>query len=336
MMNKTRVVLVVTMGTLLMAATECPPIAPSTCGGIQGLTCALGQYCDLGVGACGVADAQGTCVDKPEVCMDQYAPVCGCDGISYSTACDAAASGVNVDHSGMCPGQPCGTIAGGGCAEGEYCAMDEGVCQNPDQGGFCKPIPVECPLMESFAPVCGCDGNTYDNSCAAAMKGVNVVKAGACEKKCGKFEGGDCGPEEYCDVGVGVCAHAGLVGVCKPRPTSCLDIDTTFAPVKQVCGCDGRNYDSLCRAQMNGTTLANNSGICTGCGRNDNDKCPAGQYCYTLPTCAVPGICAMVPDACATAPADKYCACSGSDYPDMCSVFREGFDVAYRGSCGGS
>ena len=61
--------------------------------------CEPNEYCATPEGAC---DAPGTCVPRPEVCTADYAPTCGCDGVTYPNSCEAARAGTSVDHGGAC------------------------------------------------------------------------------------------------------------------------------------------------------------------------------------------------------------------------------------------
>jgi len=99
-----------------------------TCGGIAALKCAAQQFCNYeapaGQGCSGqIADAAGVCEATPEVCTDQYQPVCGCDKRTYSNRCEAHAAGVSVAKDGAC------AVTGTSCDRRKLtCRRAEPVC----------------------------------------------------------------------------------------------------------------------------------------------------------------------------------------------------------------
>lgn len=83
----------------------------------------------------------------------------------------------NVDE-GCGTSGTCGGFMGAQCPSGQYCLFTLGSCGAADEMGKCMPKPAMCPLV--YKPVCGCDNNTYNNECEAAMSGVSVWSEGTC------------------------------------------------------------------------------------------------------------------------------------------------------------
>jgi hypothetical protein len=192
---------------------EPPEPEGEPCGGIAGLACDDGELCQYAPEQmCGAADQLGECVVQPEVCIQLFAPVCGCDGQTYSNACFAAAAGTSVAHEGECApaGKFCGGIAGFPCPDGQVCVDDPNDDCDPenggaDCGGVCVPAPEPepCHVAGCSDELCvGPDGP--DASICIAQDWYVCLEL----TQCGNFgDGGACGWEPNAEFTACMAAH---------------------------------------------------------------------------------------------------------------------------------
>ena len=107
-MKTRRVQSIAALALAALAAAAFAPTAATavgvgrTCGGIRGIQCDYGLFCDLRAGQCKGADIDGKCVRVPKVCTRIFKPVCGCDGKTYGNDCDRQAAKVQKNHNGKC------------------------------------------------------------------------------------------------------------------------------------------------------------------------------------------------------------------------------------------
>jgi hypothetical protein len=86
-------------GEVTCGTNTCPERSCGVCLG-------YGQYCDYDeAAACGDNGAMGVCKTRPQPadCDSKDEPVCGCDGTTYTNACQAHAWDVSIRSQGPCP-----------------------------------------------------------------------------------------------------------------------------------------------------------------------------------------------------------------------------------------
>ncbi|MDX9720894.1 MAG: Kazal-type serine protease inhibitor domain-containing protein [Myxococcota bacterium] len=226
------------------------------------------QSCEAGF----VLDEGGcpTCDCAPLVECKELSAVCGSHGGSYSSPCAAQRDGVEVVYSGACPNIFCADQAacplGTQCVkppEGEPCVLAAdgesclGLCYREQSCGSEADLPCpfgytcitgrcesRCQCSALFNPVCGVNGELYDNACSAACQGVAVSKVGYC---CPAFS---C--ELDCPFGYAQDINGCEICACRTEPAcACTEADN---PVCVLHDDVMVTYRNACWAQCDGFT----------------------------------------------------------------------------------
>jgi hypothetical protein len=142
-----------------------------------------------------------------------------------------------------CKSKPAAPLGASGCLSNaacpieQFCSFSPGLCGRGPTPGTCRPRPIAWPL--DHAPVCGCDGNVYENETQAHMEGVDLAVTGGCQQVL--VDWAPCGPR-YCDVRTTYCEiylsdvfEIPTTYTCRPLPTACRPAADGFPA--RTCDC---------------------------------------------------------------------------------------------------
>lgn len=167
------------------------------------------------------------------MCNANFNPVCGVNGVTYTNECQL---------------RMCAKVR---LASRAPCGVPDWV--KPAEAKSCN----RCKFH--FAPVCGKDHVTYQNSCLLNCAGVKVANEGSCLRKCGctKIEKPVCGMNRKTYTNDCELQCDGMAklhdGECPNRhPVGC---DHCAGFYSAVCGVNGVTYDNMCYLKCSKTKL---------------------------------------------------------------------------------
>jgi len=247
---------------------------------------------------------------------------CGTHECAMPEACcfETASCFDPIADPGSCPTPTRGECSSNSdCSEGQVCVALDGTCLGEgrciDAGG----------CSGDSDAVCGCDGQTYTNRCAAHRAGVRVSEVGL---------GGGCGEPQLAAPGRRRCevdVDCPEDGQCDPEAGFCV-----WGPPRVACGSDEQCPAGSRCCPYTGACV---DSACDDCCRQpppgtyfpcvEDSEChqfDLSHFCQSVGCDEAPGGCRGTPSSCGGELA-PVCGCDGTEYTNECWAWTEAVDV---------